>query len=141
MGWVHPAGATFPQNCTLILDMYSVVSENETFLHRPFLPQESLSAPTKGHRNIYLPALNIQPRRTCLQLLQPFTSTLPALNIQWHTNRQQKNVCKQTANQPANSQMYIQCCGRPGCFRMVGGVTFALVVRSYFAYLFHVHAT
>ena len=30
MCWVHSAGATFPQNCTLILDMYPVVSENET---------------------------------------------------------------------------------------------------------------
>ena len=30
MAWVHPTMATFFQNCTLILDKYPVVSENET---------------------------------------------------------------------------------------------------------------
>ena len=30
MAWVHPTIATFFQNCTLILDKYPVVSENET---------------------------------------------------------------------------------------------------------------
>ena len=30
MVWVHPTMATFFQNCTLILDKYPVVSENET---------------------------------------------------------------------------------------------------------------
>ena len=70
--------------------------------HRPFLPQGSLSAPTKGHQNTDLPALTIQPRRTCSN--PPFTSTLPALNIQWHTNRQQSVVGKQT-DQPKS-----ECC-------------------------------
>ena len=30
MAWVHPTMATFFQNCTLILDKYPAVSENET---------------------------------------------------------------------------------------------------------------
>ena len=30
IAWVHPTKATFFQNCTLILDKYPVVSENET---------------------------------------------------------------------------------------------------------------
>ena len=30
MAWVHPTKATFFQNCTLMLDKYPVVSENET---------------------------------------------------------------------------------------------------------------
>ena len=30
IAWVHPTKATFFQNCTLILDMYPVVSENDT---------------------------------------------------------------------------------------------------------------
>ena len=30
IAWVHPTKATFFQNCTLILDIYPVVSENET---------------------------------------------------------------------------------------------------------------
>ena len=30
IAWVHPPKATFFQNCTLILDKYPVVSENET---------------------------------------------------------------------------------------------------------------
>ena len=30
IAWVHPTKATFFQNCTLILDMYPVVSENKT---------------------------------------------------------------------------------------------------------------
>ena len=70
--------------------------------HRPFLPQEPLSAHTKGHQNTDLPPLTIQPRRTCSN--PPFTSTLPALNIQWHTNRQQSVVGKQT-DQPKS-----ECC-------------------------------
>ena len=70
--------------------------------HRPFLPQESLSAPIKGHQNTDHPALTIQPRRTCSN--PPSTSTLPALNIQWHTNRQQSVVGKQT-DQPKS-----ECC-------------------------------
>ena len=46
MAWVQPTMATFFQNCTLILDKYPVVSENET-LPRPFLPQKSLSDPKR----------------------------------------------------------------------------------------------
>ena len=71
IAWVHPTKATFFQNCTLILDKYPVVSENET-LPPAISPAKFLSAPTKGHQNTDLPALNIQPRRTCPQLLQPF---------------------------------------------------------------------
>ena len=59
IAWVHPTKATFFQNCTLILDKYPVVSENET-VPPAISPAEILSAPARGHQNTHLPALNIQ---------------------------------------------------------------------------------
>ena len=71
IAWVHPTKATFFQNCTLILDKYPVVSENET-LPPAISPAEVTLRSHERAPKYRFPALNIQPRRTCLQLLQPF---------------------------------------------------------------------
>ena len=58
IAWVHPTKATVFQNCTLILDKYPVVSENET-LPPAISPAEITLLPPEGTK-IHLPALNIQ---------------------------------------------------------------------------------
>ena len=91
---VHSAGATFPQNCTLIMDMCPVVSENETL--PPAISPARITfrshqrAPKYRSSRVH----HTTTRRTCSN--PPSPSTLPALNIQWHTNRQQNVVGKQT---------------------------------------------
>ena len=61
IAWVHPTKATFFQNCTLILDKYPVVSENDT-LPPAISPAEITLRSRRGHQNTHLPALNIQCR-------------------------------------------------------------------------------
>ena len=110
MCWVHPAGATFPQNCTLILDMYPVASEIETLLPA-FFPA---GITFRSHQRAPKYRSSRAHHTTTTDLSNPpFASTLPALNIQWHTNRQQSIVGKHT-DQPKS-----ECC-RPQEKHVVG---------------------
>ena len=102
MDWVHPAGATFPQNCTLILDMYPVVSENETF--PPAISPAGITfrfhqkAPKyRSSRAKHTTTTDLPPN--CCN--PSCTSTLPALNIQGRW---------QATAKPAQSRTLLSCC-------------------------------
>ena len=75
--------------------------------HRPFLPQESLSASTKGHHNTDLTALNIHPRRTCLQLLQPFIHIISSRSKHTRTLASKLQINRPTANQPKSEHHFL----------------------------------
>ena len=91
MAWVHPTMATFFQNCTLILDKYPVVSENETLP-----PAISPTEITLRFRQRAPKYTSSRAKHTVRNRHQgPASSsakTLHALNIQW----------QEGINQPTN---------------------------------------
>ena len=95
--WVHPTKATFFQNCTLILDKYPVVSENET-LPPAISPAEiTLRSRKRAPKYTSSRAKHTVRNRHQGPASSSIAWTLPALNIQW------QDAGKETGNQPTNS--------------------------------------
>lgn len=82
MGWVDPARATFLQNCTLIFDMYPVLSEDETLLLAILPARVTSRFHQRCPKCTYVCAKHtVGTART--DLTRPSTSTLHAHDIQW----------------------------------------------------------